>query len=140
MGLKKVRQARGPEDSVWYDDDGLMKMKIKVSAKTEGRLTALAIAAGNISLKLSHISAIAFILLNNKAAMPTSTFESTSSEIPLRIVVSFANDPAASLGASLTNYDWVRFKFFEGLSQNDFTMFYYLIIFIMVILPKGRRS
>ena len=68
MGLKKVRQARGPEDSVWYDDDGLMKMKIKVSAKTEGRLTALAIAAGNISLKLSRISAIAFILLNNKAA------------------------------------------------------------------------
>eukprot|EP00979_Chaetoceros_neogracilis_P003304 scaffold582_cov286-Chaetoceros_neogracile.AAC.1 len=37
--------------------------------------------------------------------MSTSTFESTSSEIPLRIVVSFANDPAASLGASLTNYD-----------------------------------
>ena len=71
--------------------------------------------------------------------MSTSTFESTSSEIPLRIVVSFANDPAASLGASLTNYDWVRFKFFEGLSQNDFTMFY-LTIIIMVILPKGRRS
>jgi hypothetical protein len=95
---------------IQYDDDGLMKMKIKVSAKTGGRSTALAIAAGNISLKLSHISAIAFILLNNKVAMSTSTFESTSSEIPLRIVVSFANDPAASLGASLTNYDWVRFQ------------------------------
>jgi len=37
--------------------------------------------------------------------MPPSTFESTSSETPSRIVVSFANDPAASLGASLTNYD-----------------------------------
>ena len=99
----------------------------------------LSLAAGNISPNLSHISAIAFILLPKKAAMSTSTFESTSSEIPLRIVVSFANDPAASLGASLTNYDRVRFKFFEGLSQNDFTMFY-LTIIIMVILPKGRRS
>jgi hypothetical protein len=114
-----------------------IKNKIKFSAKTEGRSTALSIAAIYMSSKLSHISAIAF---SNKAAMSTSTFESTSSEIPLRIVVSFANDPFASLGASLTNYDWVRFKFFEGLSQNDFTMFYYLTIIIMVILPKGRRS
>lgn len=45
--------------------------------------------------------------------MPPSTFESTSSETPSRIVVSFANDPAASLGASLTNYDRVRFKLFH---------------------------
>mmetsp|Transcript_624 Transcript_624/g.963 ORF Transcript_624/g.963 Transcript_624/m.963 type:complete len:371 (+) Transcript_624:180-1292(+) len=37
--------------------------------------------------------------------MSPSTFESTSSETPSRIVVSFADDPAASLGVSLTNYD-----------------------------------
>ena len=42
--------------------------------------------------------------------MSPSTFESTSSETPSRIVVSFADDPAASLGVSLTNYDRVRFK------------------------------
>ena len=42
--------------------------------------------------------------------MSPSTFDSTSSETPSRIVVSFADDPAASLGVSLTNYDRVRFK------------------------------